>query len=197
MQLFYSVNSPYARKCRVVILEKNLKAELVETPPLENPSALLAVNPLGKVPTLVMDDGQHLNDSPLICEYLDSLNDSPRLLPQGPERFPMLAICALADGILDLAVECVVQSRRPPEQRWPDWISRREAGILRTVNIVSERGFYPQPLNMAHLYTAIMLSYLDFRLPHLDGRKGHEELKAWHQEFECRPSMQVTRPAYS
>ncbi len=196
MQLFYSVNSPYARKCRVVLLEKGLKAELVEAPPLENPPELIAANPLGKVPALVTDDGQHLNDSPLICEYLDSLNDNPRLLPGGLERYSVLSIAALADGVMDMTVECVLQSRRPESQRWPDWIARRHEGIKRTVEFIAGKDFYSRGgLNMAHINTAIMLSYLDFRLPKLDWRRANPALATWHKGFEARSSMQATRPA--
>ncbi len=79
MKLFYSVNSPFVRKCRVVALEKGLekRIELVTINPMENPQELLAVNPLGTIPALITEDGLHLCDSAVICEYLDSLAPEP------------------------------------------------------------------------------------------------------------------------
>ena len=90
MQLFHSPTSPYARKCRVVARERDLMADLEEVAcnPMEDPAALHASNPLGKVPCLVLDDGMAIFDSPVIAEYLDGLGNAPALIPTaGTARF--------------------------------------------------------------------------------------------------------------
>src|SRR5689334_21871621 len=107
MKLFYSINSPYARKCRVVTLEKGLanKVEFVKVDPWDNPPELLAVNPLGRIPALIAENGMALCESPVICEYLDTLSAKPKLIPVNvEERMQVLGLAALADGIMDDAV---------------------------------------------------------------------------------------------
>ena len=86
MQLIYAKPSPYSRKARVTVLEKGLadRVEEIVVSPLEDPAALLDANPLGKVPALRLDDGRCLYDSWVICEYLDSLAPTPRLIPDFP-----------------------------------------------------------------------------------------------------------------
>lgn len=196
MKLFYSVNSPYSRKCRVVALEKGLKLESVKVAPLEDPPELHAVNPLGKVPALVTANAADLCDSTVICEYLDALSTEPRLIPTaGPERWHVLGTAALADGIMDLAVDCVLQSRRPPERQWPDWIGRREAGIRRTLDVIARRPVVKDTtLDLGVIALAVALCYLDFRLPHLGWRAQHPRLGAWCDRFSVRPSMAATMP---
>ena len=100
MKLFISLMSPYARKVRMVVIEKGLadQVEMVESAPYDKPEILLAANPLSKVPALVRDDGPSLFDSPVICEYLDSLSAQNPLLPAaGEERWAVLRLLALAD----------------------------------------------------------------------------------------------------
>src|SRR3546814_11308592 len=102
MQLFYSPTSPYARKCRVVARERGLMADLEEVVcnPMEDPAALHASNPLGKVPCLVLDDGVAVFDSPVIAEFLDGLGNAQALTPAaGPARFQVLVAAALAQGL--------------------------------------------------------------------------------------------------
>jgi glutathione S-transferase len=120
MQLYYSATSPYVRKVRVVAIEKGLDGdiELIEAMPWPDPSLIATQNPLGKVPALVLDDGTALYDSPVICEYLDTLGEGNRLLPPvGPARWRSLRIQALADGIMDAAVSIVLERRRSAELR--------------------------------------------------------------------------------
>ncbi len=200
MKLFYSTNSPYARKCRVVILEKGLqdKVEFLNRFPLENPipADLLAANPLGRVPVLVADDGMSLTESPVICDYLDSLSE-PRLIPmEGIERYMVLGIAALADGIMDAAVQCVLENRKPEGTRSQDWIDRKTESIKRTLDLLSQ---HPpeddEPLSMATIGLAVALSYISFRQPQIGWQEQYPALAAWHRKFADRPSMQQTQPA--
>ena len=124
MKLFYSPTSPYARKCRALAIEKGIEGrlEIITASPMSNPPALQAANPLGKVPALLLDNGQCIVDSPVICAYLDSLTDAPRLIPADPAaRIDALTREALADGIMDAAFAIVMERKRPDQQRSPEW----------------------------------------------------------------------------
>ncbi|MCE2926622.1 MAG: glutathione S-transferase family protein [Rickettsiales bacterium] len=196
MKLFYSPNSPYARKCRVVLAEKSLVCEMVAVNALENPPELLAVNPLGTVPALVTDQGLHLCDSTAICEYLDTLpSAAPALLPEPKSRECVLAFVAMSDGIMDAAVACVLEGRRPKEIQYAMWRERKEAAIMRTIEKFSAIDMTHTPLSMGSIGLAVALSYVDFRLPHLDWRSKHPRLAAWLDDFSKRESMQATKPA--
>lgn len=196
MKLFFSPNSPYARKCRVVILEKGLEGiELVSLMPSDNPPELWAVNPLGTVPALVTRDGLHLCESPVICEYLDGLpSGAARLLPE-QDRVCILALAALADGIMDAAVTCVMEGRRPQERQWQAMVERKQNAILRAIDKISKVKFdLSAPLTLGTLNTAIALLYVDFRLPHLPWRSEHPALAAWVDAINRRPSFTATLP---
>lgn len=194
MKLFYSTNSPYARKCRVVLMEKGLEAELVNVNPMENSPELLAVNPLGTVPGLVTDSGLHLCDSTVICEYLDTLSDKNPLLPEPKSRECVLAYVALADGMMDAAVQCVLEGRRPQEKQYAAWVERKHAAIMRAIDKFGSIPMEHTPLSMGSINLAVALEYVSFRLPQLDWRSKHPKLAAWLDEFGKRPSLKATKP---
>lgn len=194
MQLFYTPNSPYARKCRIVAMEKGVhdRIELVDTPPADNPPELLAANPLGRVPALRTDSGLLLCESPVICEYLDSLAPEPQLYA---DRFCVLAFNAMADGIMDAAVACVLEGRRPEEKQWQPWIERKEQQAMRTIAKIAGIPMEGSPLSIGTISTAVALDYVSFRLPHLEWEKAHPVLAKWRDGFVNRLSFQQTKPA--
>ena len=200
MELFYADLSPFARKVRAVIEEKGLarRVTLTAVNPYEAPERLHAANPLCKVPTLVTDDGTALFDSPVICEYLDTLGDGPRLLPaEGPARFEVLRRNAMVGGIMDIAfaLACEVH-RREPGERSQKWIAHWCTAILRTVDALeAEIGEWPDAVDMAQVTAGCTLGYLDVRLKdQVDWREGHPEVAAWYEEFSKRPSMIASAP---
>lgn len=195
MKLFYSVNSPYARKCRVVILEKGLqeRVEMALVNPLDNPPELIAVNPLCTVPALVTDAGLHLCDSTVICEYLDSLSPENRLYPL-ENRECVLAVAALADGIMDAAVACVIEGRRPQELQYALWVQRKEAAIARSIEKFAGISWEGSPLTIGTVSLAVALAYVSFRLPHIGWREKHLALAAWHDKLMKRKSFLETQP---
>jgi len=148
------------------------------------------------VPTLVLDDGQALFDSPVICEWLDEQRDEPRLIPRrGPERWAVLRAQALADGMLDDAYLNAMESRRPEAQRSPDAMAAREASLLRCISVLeSGSSELTGPLDLAQIAVGCALGYLDFRLPWLEWREGRTRLANWFEVFLRRPSMVRTRP---
>lgn len=199
MQLFYSPTSPYARKCRVVARERGLMGDLEEVicNPMEDPAALHASNPLGKIPCLVLDDGMAIFDSPVIAEYLDGLGNAPALIPAaGSARYKVLVAAALAQGMTDAAFNMTMESRRPEAQQSPDAVKRWRAAILRGLDVLEDHlKALPGDLTLGHVAAATMLSYLDLRHGALEWRQGRDALAAWFAEFNARPAMQETDPA--
>jgi len=197
VQLIYATPSPYSRKVRVTLLEKGLAGQVEEiiASPMEDPAVLLAVNPLGKVPALRLDDGQCLYDSWVICEYLDSLSPAPRLIPDGTDRIAALRRAALADGVLDAAVTARLELLRPEAIRWAPWTDRQQRAIQRGLAVMEQDvPALGAAVTLAHIEFAVTLEYLDFRLPDLAWRAGHPALAAWLGQFSQRPSMLATAP---
>ncbi len=199
MKLFYSPNSPYARKCRVIIIEKGLEkqVELVSADPYSSPLDLLAVNPLCKIPALLTDHGLALCDSPLICEYLDTLPSSaaPLFPASRTEHFPVLALAALADGLLDITLELRYHQLQPQEKQWPERMQAREQAILRTLDSISRHALPgDEILNIGTLTLACALAYLHFRQPHIQWEHAYPDLDRWLAHVLKRPSFQQTMP---
>lgn len=197
MKFFYASTSPYARKVRVVIMEKGLQSqvEFVEVIPYDNPAALLAANPLGKVPTLLTDDGMTLYDSPVICHYLDSLAGPATLLAEGEAKWAGLVRGALCDGIMDAGLNIVQEGRRLEQYRSPDLPERWRAVILRSIAAAEEDiAGYQGPLSLAQIGLGVALGYVDFRLPDIPWRQGHPKVTGWYESFSQRASMQASAP---
>lgn len=198
MQLIHSTTSPYARKVRMLVIEKGLadRIEMVGANPLQDPPELLTANPLAKVPALVIEPGFALFDSPLLCAYLDSLAE-PALIPAaGMARWRCLRREALADGVVDAAVASVMEGRRVETQRSPDWLGRWQAAILRGVEALeTEADAIAERFYLGAIATAAALGYLDFRLPHIDWRASAPRLAAWLLEVGQRESFRATAPA--
>lgn len=201
MQLIYSATSPYARKVRMLVIEKGLtdRVEVVVANPLQDPPELLAANPLAKVPALIVEpdgvSGFTLFNSPLLCAYLDSLS-APRLIPEaGPERWQVLRREALADGITDAAVSSVMEGRRIEPQRSPEWLARWRSAILRgVVELEKEAEALGARFDLGAIASAAALAYLDFRLPQIDWRAQAPGLSAWLEGVRGRESFAATVP---
>jgi glutathione S-transferase len=198
MRLLASPTSPYARKARIVALEKGLMDRLAVEMlnPFEDGARLAAVNPLGKVPALLLDSGKVLFDSGVICEYLDPLDGAPTLLPPaGPERFEALARHALAQGVIDAAASIVMERRRPESQQSPLWLERWAAAIARGLAALDETvERRPNAFGLDAITTACALGYLEFRLPDIAWPASADALNAWWGEAKQRRSVVETDP---
>jgi glutathione S-transferase len=118
MFLYYTEKSPFARKVRMVMQHHKLQDEikLVFSMPTERPQELMSRNPLGKIPVLTLGDGQSLIDSPIICQYLDTIGDERKLLSRDQtKRIEILHLEALADGIMESSVAMMLESWRPKD----------------------------------------------------------------------------------
>ena len=198
MKLYGSLTSPYVRKARILIREKNLPCEFVVADAWVADSPVPALNPLGKVPVLVLDNGDALFDSPVIVEYLDALK-APALLPaSGETRWSVLRWEALADGMLDAVVTRLLESRRPEAQQSTDNLRRQEEKIARSLDYIAQRlghgtWLVADRFTLADLVVAVALEYTDFRYPH-DWRSRHPRLGQWLAGVSARPSFIETRP---
>ena len=154
--------------------------------------AIMADNPLNKIPILALDDGSVLHDSRVICEYLDALG-SGGLFPPGPGRWPALRLQALADGLLDLAVTWRGERNRPAGRRSPPHLDAYRAKALATLDrLEREAPGFADAADIGAIALACALAYLDFRFADLDWRDGRAVLAAWFARFAERPSMIAT-----
>lgn len=197
MKLYYSPTSPYARKCRALIIEKSLEREidLVECAPLDDPAELHAVNPLGKVPALARDRGPALMDSPLICDFIDTLTDENWIPFKGESRILVLRQQALADGLIDLTIGRRIERMREDSLKWDFWAGRWEAGIKRTLDqLDADRAQYERSVDLGALSVAVALCYLDLRYAELDWRARYPALDAFAARWSERESFRQTQP---
>jgi glutathione S-transferase len=198
MKLYGSLTSPYVRKVRILIREKNLACEFVVADAWAADSPIPALNPLGKVPALTLDNGDVLFDSPVIVEYLDSLK-APALLPvSGATRWEALRWQGLADGMLDATVSRLLELRRPAEQQSAENVRRQEDKIARSIEYTEQRlsresWLMENRFTLADLVMAVALEYIDFRYPH-NWRGRHARLAQWLAGVSARPSLIETRP---
>jgi glutathione S-transferase len=193
--------SPFARKVRIVVRERNLAGQVEEVETAVSPVApntdLARSNPLVKIPALILDDGTTLFDSRVICEYLDSIGASPRLFPAaGMERWNALRLQSLCDGILDAAVITRYEvAVRPEALRWKDWITGQRAKIDGGVDALErEQPSWGQSFGIGQISAACVLGYLDFRFADIDWRARHPRLTAWFEEVSKRPAVRDTTP---
>jgi glutathione S-transferase len=200
MKLRYSATSPYVRKVMMVILERGLsdKVELEKTDAWSPTTDLPQDNPLGKVPALALPDGTSLFDSPVIVEYLDSLESGPGngLYPEaGPDRWAALRFQALADGICDAAILRRLEGNRPDQLRSTDWMERQRAAVARSVDALEAcAAKLGERFTIGSVAVLAALGYLDFRFGHEDWRTGHPALAAWFDAESKRDSFVKTAP---
>lgn len=197
MKLYITVPSPYARKCRIVAREKGLagRIEEIAVDPYANAPELLSSNPLVQVPTLIAEDGLPLNDSPVICEYLDAFGSGPRLLPaDGPERLRVRRLETLANGALEMGVKLVLEKRRPEHERSPSWIARWTANMARALDGLEAAAPDAADLNVGTITAGVAVTWIGFRHPDFDWKTGRPGLVALQAALEARPSFMQTRP---
>ena len=199
MKLHWSPRSPFVRKVMIVAHERGIvdRIKCVRTvAATAKPHAeLMKDNPLSKIPTLVLDDGTVLYDSPVICEYLDALDGAPRLFPTEPKALiSALRRQALGDGFLDLLVLLRDErSREHPSQAHLESAAVRKAAVLKALE-KDAPALALAPFSIGHVTIGCALSYLDFRYGDEDWRKAHPLITSWHRAFATRPSVRATEP---
>lgn len=198
MILLYTPSSPFARKVCVVAYEKGLfdQIEFVECSAYANLEKIQRVNPVGKIPALLLDDGTALYDSSVICEYFDEVGEGGRLTPaSGMPRWLALRGQALADDMLAIAVGLTVEFRQPEARQSQPTIDRsRRQLVCAIASMEEDLGRLPSALTMTHISFGCVLGYLDFRHSNLPWRRSHSHLASWFDAFSERASMHATKP---
>jgi glutathione S-transferase len=200
MILRSSPASPFARKVRMAAIILGLDGRLkVEPADTVNPAdTVRQQNPLGKIPTLVLDDGLVLFDSRVIIEYLDHLAGGGRIIPTDAKaRFAALRLQALADGLMDASILLVYEGRwRDPVKHEPKWVDHQAGKVARALSSLEAapptRDATP---NVGQIALACALAYQDFRF-HGTWRKDHPRLVAFLDEFAAAvPAFAATKPS--
>lgn len=199
LRLRHSPASPFVRKVRICAALLGL-ADRIELVPADTTDAnepLREQNPLGRIPTLILEDGATLYDSPVIVEYLDMLAGGGGVIPPtGPERIEALRQQAFADGLLDAALIQVYEVRfRPENLRSADWMAYQADKVRRALAYAETHltSALPARLHVGHIALACALGYLDLRF---DGRwrADHPRLVAWLDGFSAQvPAFEETR----
>ena len=200
MKLFASLTSPYARKVRIALLEKRIDCQLEVINPWDDSVALKGINPLGKVPTLLLDDGTVLYDSRVIVEYLDALSPVSKLLPGDTRGLMQVKRWqALADGILD-AGTAVFHERKRPTTEQSDSAARRQYGKIEaglealSLELADRPWCYGNGMTLADISVGACLGWLSLRLPELEWRTRYPNLELLFDKLETRQSFIDTVP---
>ena len=196
MKLAYSPNSPYVRKCVVLAIQRGIDKQMKLWTVGTTDPALLKVNPLSKVPTLVLDDGTALYDSPVICEYLDSIGDGPKMFPAtGPARWKALRQEALGDGILDATQPRRREIALPQDEGRQTYIALQQGKVKAALAVLeAEADSLGMLTTIGEITIACALGYMDFRYPNGPWRPGHPKLEAWYAKVSVMPAMTRTVP---
>jgi glutathione S-transferase len=198
MKLMWSSRSPFVRKVMVAAHEVGVAGRIATERVVvaaDKPNAqVMALNPLSKIPTLVLDDGTALYDSRVICEYLDALHDGPRLFPADPAaRWRALRRQALGDGVMEVNVLRVTELRRPKEAQSEGHLAAIRLKTASVLDRLEADGLVPagQP-DIGQITVGCALAHLDFRFAADAWRTGRPKLAAWYGAFAERPSMRAT-----
>ncbi len=201
MKLYYTPTSPFVRKVMVVAHETGqagrLETTLLRPTPTKADAVLSKDNPLSKIPVLLAEDGVALYDSPVICEYLDSLHGGRRLIPAaGAARWRTLRVQALTDGILDASVLTFYErSMRPAELQWPQWLGGQVEKAKQGLDALErEVASFGGEVDLGQICAAVTVGWLEFRDVLGDIRAGRPALTAWYERFRARESMKATEP---
>jgi len=201
MKLLSTDTSPFVRKVLVAARELGLADRIekvvLRPTPLESNATLSAHNPLNKIPALILEDGTALYDSPVICEYLDTLHTAERLVaPSGPARFVTLRRQALCDGILEAGVLVYYEFvHRPKQLQWEPWVEGQRQKARQGLDALeAEASSFASAIDLGQISAAVTLGWLEFRTPLGDIRAGRPHLFAWYDTFRKRPSLAATEP---
>lgn len=198
MKLIGSLTSPYVRKLRILLKEKNIACEFAVDNPHDANTRVPQYNPLGKVPALELDNGKTLYDSVILAEYLDSLK-TPALIPaSGDARWDVQRWHMLGQGIVDAVVVRLMESRRLGAQKSAEVIARQEEKIARALAAAdkTEKGqtyLVQNSFSLGDIALGVALEYIDFRYPH-DWRSRHPRLAQWLAGMSARSSFADTVP---
>ena len=193
MKLICHPISPYARKAMILARLHGIDVEEVQ-PEKDGANGYVAGdNPLGKIPALEWQPSQYLFDSPVICQYLDSLGKAQILPTDGHTRFLNLWQHALGDGLADAVYNYRYEIVRPPDLHWDEMIKRHEAAITRSIDTLNNIcQWFGGAWTYGNLAIVTALDYTSYRVAHLNWQTRAPKLKEWHSQFQDDPHYNDT-----
>ncbi len=200
MKLLYTLNSPYARKVRIVAIEKHIDLTLQEVVLGDPESPLKQHNPLGKIPVLILNDGDSLYDSRVIVEFLDNIAPGTHLIPtDNSSKIATRRWEALCDGISDAAVSAMLEGRKPSEKQSQANIDKQIDNIKRglevlNADITKKKWCVNETFSLADIALGCMLGYVDLRYKHLNWQDNYSNLAKHYGVLVKRPSFKMTMP---
>jgi glutathione S-transferase len=198
MKLFWSSRSPYVRKVMICVYELGLHDRIERVPAvvsLSQPNAtVMRDNPLGRIPTLILDDGRVLHESLLICEYLNSEHRGTLFAEQGEARWTALRRHALGNGLLDALLLWRSEIGKPAARQTPEWLTTFAFKTRNALAVIEAQAdaMAKTPFDIGHVGIGAALAYLDFRFGDFGWRNGHPRADAWMQQFSQRESVRKT-----
>jgi glutathione S-transferase len=198
MKCYVTDSSPFARKIRAACIETGLYDE-VEWQMItreQRTEIIPGINPLGKVPVAILDSGLMLMDSPVICAYVDSLNTGSKLIPEaGEQRWAVLALEALGDGLGEAVVATFLEGQRPGEKRSQGAVDRQMGKVTTALaNLDTRAGDFNDPPLLGEIAVACSLGFMEFRDVVPGWRATCPNLAGWYTKILERPSFLRTTP---
>lgn len=203
MKLLYTVNSPYARKVRIAAIEKHIDVALEEVVLAAADCPVKQYNPLGKVPVLILDDGDSLYDSRVIVEYLDHRTPLAHLIPaDNGSKIAVRRWEALADGVCDAAVAVMLEQRKSVELQDAAYIAKHLEKVTRglavlNLDLTKKKWCVNGAFSLADIAVGCVLGYLELRFKHIDLASEYPNLSALYTELMKRDSFKTTMPVAS
>lgn len=204
MKLYYGTTSPYVRKVQVTAVELGIadRIELENTLPWESDTTFCNINPLGKIPALVTEQGQLIHDSRVICEYFDALAGGGKVIPGFDDleaRMACLTMDSMADGMMEAMILVFSELvRRPKEFHWHYWEDRQRGKVDTGLNELDKiaGSFDSENLDLGQISLTCAVAWLEFRkdVLDIDFRSGRPALAAWFDAVDARPSFRETVP---
>jgi len=200
MKLLYSVGSPYARKVRIVAAEKRIDIEMVQVVLAAADSPVNQHNPLGKIPVLILDDGDSLFDSRVIVEYLDHRTPVAHLIPQDHSlKIQVRRWEALADGVCDAAILAIQEGRRAEDKQDTTVIAKQRGKVERGLialnqDLAGRKWCVGDNFSLADISLGCMLGYLALRMPEIDLAAQYPNLNNHYYALMKRASFSQTQP---
>jgi glutathione S-transferase len=205
MQLVGSLTSPFVRKIRIQLIEKNLPYSFLEDIPWTSNTQVGKLNPLGKVPVLVDENGNIWFDSPVIAEFLETLETRVRLIPiKSSAAVEVRQLEALADGICEAGAAIFLERKRPPELQSQAWIDRQQEKISKGISALDahyskalaagHEWLHASGFSIADIAAGAVLEWLDFRMPEIAWAETYPGLNALVKKLNSRDSFKETIP---
>jgi glutathione S-transferase len=198
MKLHWSSRSPYVRKVMICVYELGIEGKVERVPSVVSLSApnaaVMRDNPLGRIPTLMLDDGRVFHESLLICEYLNSQYAGALFPDKGEARWTALRRHALGNGLLDALLLWRSEIGKPVARQTPEWLTTFALKTRNALNVIEADAdvLARTPFGIGHVGIGAALTYLDFRFGDFGWRNGHPRTDAWMQQFLQRESVTKT-----